>query len=61
MIVLKSLSPSHPSLDHSTDLLYSIMLRTIGTTRSLENCGNFLSGFTAKQKHTVELHLKLLK
>lgn len=49
------------SLGCSTNLVHSIMPQTIGTIRSLENCGNFLSGFTARQKHTVELHLKLLK
>lgn len=49
------------SLDCSTNLVHSIIVQTIGTTSSLENCGNFLSGFTARQKHTVELHLKLLK
>lgn len=49
------------SLGCSSNLVHSIKLLTIGTIRSLGNCGNFLSGFTARQKHTVELHLKLLK
>lgn len=49
------------NLDHSTDLVYSVILWTIGTIWSLKNCGNFLSGFTAEQKYTVELHLRLLK
>lgn len=48
------------SQDHSTDLVCNIILWIIDTTGSSENCGN-LSGFTAEQKHTVELYLKLLK